>query len=45
MQKFTELKYILPDYEKEKASLLKSKKNMAAASPVQVAVNLISRRY
>ncbi|MFD1176442.1 M3 family metallopeptidase [Paenibacillus puldeungensis] len=32
MQKFTELNYICPDYEKEKASLLKSKEDMAAAS-------------
>lgn len=32
MQKFTELKYICPDYEKEKASLLNSKEGMANAS-------------
>lgn len=32
MEKFAKLKYKCPDYEKEKASLLKSKENMATAS-------------
>ncbi|CAG7608463.1 hypothetical protein PAESOLCIP111_01066 [Paenibacillus solanacearum] len=45
MQKFSELQYISPDYEQQRAALLKSKEDMAAASSYETFRDLwISRK-